>query len=324
MAEPISQPVQTINKQHGAKTLFWYFSLFWTMGVTAFATGTVWFQVINKFLPKEISYAVNPVFNQYAIKGAIAALIVGAPAFFLFAWLIRRAIDRDEIQLKKGARQWVGYLILFIVVATALGDIITTVLTWLNGDFTIRFLLKGLTILLITGWIFTYFWLSLRSEDGLKNSPFPKIAVITSILLIVVSLVTGFTLVDTPTVTRAKAYDQQRTMDLENLSLTIDNYYLRFKELPVNLGDLEEIQNVPVDPRTNQPYTYQVVSKNEYKLCAVFEMDNKTLGDNSGSPQMVYPGGYQPFWHTVGENCFSLIAAEKDQLQKTIPIPVEN
>ncbi len=321
---PSNVSAASSDKQHGAKILFWYFSLFWTMGVTAFATGAVWFQVINKFLPQEISYSVGRAFNQSAVKGAIAAIIVGAPAFFLFAWLIRRAIGRNEIPLRKGARQWVGYLILFIVVATALGDIITTVLTWLNGDFTTRFLLKSLIILAITGWTFTYFWLSLRSEDGLKTSKFPQVAVIVSVVIIAISLVIGFTMVDSPAVARIKAYDQSRVNDLENIRWAVENYYSSYQKLPDDLNALKNIQAIPVDPKSGQAYTYEVINKKEYKLCAVFETDNKTQAAQNDASKPVYTDEtYQPFWHTTGKNCFSLTTPQVNQLQKPLPVPIQ-
>jgi len=307
------------NKQHGAKTVFWYLSLFWTMATVAFATGAVWFQVINKFFPVEIGYSVGPAFNQYAVKGAIAALIVGAPAFFLFAWLIRKAINRDEIQLKKGARQWISYLILFIVVATALGDIIQTILAWLNGNFTTPFLLKSLVILLITGWIFTYFWQSLRSDDGLRHSSFAKIVVVISAVLIAATLIIGFTMVETPSTAQAKAYDNRRLEDLNQIQGTVDSYYSTFNKLPTSLDALTTISRVPADPKTNQPYTYQIITKTSYKLCAVFETTNK----NTETNQITKPDyGVGFFEHTTGENCYALLVTTDYKSPRPLAVPI--
>lgn len=319
MEEKTSITNQVGKPQHGAKTLFWYFSLFWTLGATAFATGAVWFQVVNKFFPKEIGYGViRNAFNQGGVKYAIAALIVGAPAFLFFSWMIRKAIDKDEIKLTKGPRQWVGYLILFIVVATALGDIIATVLTYLNGDFTIRFLLKSLIILLITSWIFVYFWLSLKSEKALKGSTFPKIALIVSVVLIVASLITGFSLIDSPTVSRAKATDEQRLNDLFTIQSSINSYYLRTQELPTSLEKIDVIQNIPVDPRTDQPYGYDVIDQDEYKLCATFETDSADQAD-------YYPRYYGfDLQYQAGENCFSFLAGQEQfPNEKSIPLPIQ-
>ena len=320
MTDSISTvPPAPTQRQHGAKTLFWYFSLFWTMGATAFATGTVWFQVINKYLPKEVFFGgVGPAFSQGAIKGAVASLIVGAPAFFLFAWLIRRAIGHEEIELRKGARLWIGYLILFIVVAVALGDIITAVLTFLNGDFTLRFLLKSLIILLIASWIFIYFWLALRSADGLKSSSFPKIAAAVSAVVIIASLVAGFMLVEPPKTSRAKAFDQQRLNNLQTIKYAVESYHSRFQQLPEALANLNDYQNIPRDPRTDQPFVYEALGPAEYKLCATFETSNK----EETAPDY-YSGPYDiSYLHDAGENCYSLIINPEAYPKEPVAVPI--
>jgi len=293
---------QTKSAQHGAKTLFWYFSLFWTMAITAFSVGAVWFQLINKFFPVEVGYQVmRNVFSQTAVRSAIAALIVGAPVFFLFVWLIRKAIKKDEVNLESGTRMWVGYLILFVVVATAVGDIITVVWKFLNGDFTSRFLLKSLVILAITSWTFVYFWLSLKSNDGLKNSKLPKIFTIISAGVVVISLIIGFTLMDSPAVTRAKSYDLTRENDLRNISAGVDNYFNQSGQLPINLEDLKPIEGI-TDPTTNQPYQYKTLSEDQYQLCATFQTDNR-IDSGEGATQ-VYD--QTNFLHGQGEKCFDL------------------
>ncbi|MBN1779058.1 MAG: hypothetical protein JW816_02460 [Candidatus Buchananbacteria bacterium] len=305
MTDQTSQAMTTEQPkaaQHGAKTLFWYFSLFWTMAITAFSVGAIWFQLINKFFPMEVNYLlIRNAFSQTAIKSAIAALIVGAPVFFLFTWLIRKSIKKEEIKLKSGARMWIGYLILFIVVATAVGDIITIVWKFLNGDFTSRFLLKSLVILAITGWTFIYFWLSLKSDDGLKNSKLPRMFVITSAVAVIISLIIGFTLIDSPATARAKSYDLTRENDLRNISSSVDNYFNQSGKLPASLEDLKPIEGA-TDPITHQPYRYKTLSDTQYQLCATFQTDNQlTTGEKT---TQVY--NQNNFLHSQGEQCFDL------------------
>jgi len=311
----------SFEPQHRAKTVFWYLSMFFTLGVSAFALGSIWFQFINKFFPTEVgSYAVSlNSFRQQAIKGGLAALIVASPAFIIFGYLIRRAIDHSEIELKKGPRQWVSYLILFIVVAVAIGDFIASVLALLNGDFTTRFFLKALTILVISGWIFTYFWLSMRSSDALKTSVFPKIALPITAVVIVASIVAGFFLIDSPATSRSKAYDQQRVNDLYLVQNLISNYYSRTETLPATLEEMADLQPIPADPRTDVGYEYNVISDTEYVLCATFE----AASDETDESYRYYgPGDFS--FHQQGRQCFSLeVNPDPYGLKQPVPFPIE-
>ena len=189
---------------HGAKVLFWYLSLFFTLGIVSFATGAIWYQLINKLVPITIApYGTSPSFSQGMAKTALAAFIVGAPSFFAFMVILRRSIKRMQVTLQRGVRQWVSYLILFIVVATAIGDVITFLTHVLGGDYTLRFVLKCLTILVITSWIFVYFWLDLRSENSLSKSPLPKVMGGVTIAVLVATLIGGLLIIDSPSITRA-------------------------------------------------------------------------------------------------------------------------
>ena len=59
----------------------------------------------------------------------------------------------------------------------------------------------------------------------------------------VISLIIGFTLMDSPAVTRAKSYDLTRENDLRNISAGVDNYFNQSGQLPINLEDLKPIIN---------------------------------------------------------------------------------
>jgi hypothetical protein len=297
-----SQPV------HGAKALFWYLSLFFTLGIVAFSTGAIWFQLINKLVPLEVVYGgVTRAFSQGLVKNAIASLIVGTPVFLIFSWLIRKAINRGEVALDRGVRQWITYLILFVVVATAIGDVIAVIYSLLNGDFTARFLLKATTILVITGWIFAYFWLEIRSNDALKGKKLPFIMMIAAAVVVLISIIAGFFLIDSPAVARAKAFDQQRMSDITFVQGQVQNHYRINGALPDSLQTLVDegdiIEDSVRDPQTKQPYEYRKIDAEQFEVCATFTTDNKT-DDSYDNGQFYSPTG-KPMLHGVGRTCFT-------------------
>ncbi|MDD2807711.1 MAG: DUF5671 domain-containing protein, partial [Patescibacteria group bacterium] len=197
------------HKVHGPKALFWYLTLFFTLGITAFSTGGLWFQFINKWVPQEVTSGfVQVPFNQSAIKFAVASLLIAAPLFYFFSFLIRKSLANHNLATENKIRVWTSYIILFITIAIAIGDLITTVFRVLDGDFTVRFILKGLAILVIVSSIFIYYWLELRSPNSLVGSIIPKAVGIGAAVIITISSVGSFFIVDSPTLARAKAYDQ--------------------------------------------------------------------------------------------------------------------
>lgn len=293
------------RKVEGPKALFWYLSLFFTLGITAFALGGIWFQFINNIFPSEVFYSgVGKTFSQEALKAEIAAIMIAAPVFFLFSWMIRKAINENNLSPDNRIRTWITYIILFIVIAIAIGDLISFVLTLLNGDFTARFILKALTILVIVGWIFGYYFSEVKSENALKGSLLPKVIAIISAIVILASFIGAFFLVDSPKQTRLERYDLTRENDLQQIRYAIENYYTNKGSLPANLNEVQEYYGriSVVDPQSAQSYEYEAIDEDTYSLCAVFETSNKDNED----PYNYFPTKeqYPPIVHEAQRTCF--------------------
>jgi hypothetical protein len=284
------------------QALFWYLTLFFSLGITAFSVGGVVFQIINKFFV-EVQYGyVSQSFSQGVLKGSIAALIIAAPAFFFVSYLIRRSLKNQRLEAENKVRLWISYLILFVVVAIAIGDLIASVLTFLNGDFTTRFLLKSGTILLIVGWIFAYYFSELKAPQTLNDTPLPKIAGAVSVMVVIVAIIAGFTMVDSPAKARQMAYDQTRISDLDQIKYSVESYYLSEKALPESLEALREKDGyIRITDPTDVPYEYTTSAENAYQLCATFLTSNK---DQETTDYYAPKYGYTNFNHDEGRNCF--------------------
>ena len=318
--ENLNQNVQPIAEKtvKGPKALFWYLTLFFSLGITAFNTGGIWFQYINKWLPQEVTGGiVTTAFNQSALKFNIASLLVATPLFFVFSYLIRKALSRNQLDPKNKIRVWITYVILFLAIAIAVGDLIATVYRVLDGDYTLRFLLKALSILIIVSWIFTYYWLEIRSEKSLAESQVPKTMAIITAAVIAVSFIGSFFIVDSPAVSRARAFDQTRINNLNEIKYAVENHYRQFGVVPDTLDELRE-QNSYLnltDPKTQKPYQYNVKSDEEFELCAEFETSNREITDRQ---DYAYGPG---FLHDQGLDCleFNIPLDLKNEIK---PVPV--
>jgi hypothetical protein len=100
-----------------------------------------------------------------AIRAQLATLIVAYPLFLLTWSYLLREVRRTPEQAKSGVRRWLSFLSLFVGAVTIMTDVICVVYFLVEGDLTIRFLLKVLTLLVITGSITLYLSLVLRSES---------------------------------------------------------------------------------------------------------------------------------------------------------------
>jgi hypothetical protein len=108
------------------------------------------------------TYAIEAALAS--VRVALATLIVAYPLFVWTWWILLREIRKFPEKAKSGLRRWLTSLSLFIAAVTILGNTITVVYYLVEGDLTVRFLLKVGVLFLTTGAIFIYLALTLRSE----------------------------------------------------------------------------------------------------------------------------------------------------------------
>ena len=79
-------------------------------------------------------------------------------------WFLLREIRKFPEKAKSGVRRWLSFLSMFVGAVIILADVITVVYYLVEGDLTIRFLLKVGVLFLITGALFVYLAPTLRWE----------------------------------------------------------------------------------------------------------------------------------------------------------------
>ncbi|MEL7466905.1 MAG: DUF5671 domain-containing protein [Pseudomonadota bacterium] len=100
---------------------------------------------------------------ESSIRWAIAVLIVSVPVYVWLSIVTDRRAGSDPGHARSPVRKWLTYLALFICALVIFADLTYVIYALLNGEFTLRFILKAGAIAVIAGLIFLHY---LRTVEG--------------------------------------------------------------------------------------------------------------------------------------------------------------
>lgn len=265
------------------------------------------FNVINYSFPD----ALASYYYSSSIAWPISMLIVLIPLLYVLEWLIHRDMNIIPEKSELWIRRWRVYLTIFITGAVVVGDIVTLIYTFINGEITERFTYKFISVLIVFAIVFIYFIV----EKTSKSKTVRTVLSVIGIIIVIASIVWGFVIVGSPKKQRALRFDSQRVSDLSNIQWQIIRHWQANGKIPEKLLDLNDsisYYNIPTDPedKTKQ-YEYIVKGEKDFSLCANFSLkseDNKGRG-TSYTSKMLYDGygyGYDngSWEHGAGRVCF--------------------
>jgi len=274
-------------------------------GVVAFVS--LIFDYINTAFPNPVrdsNYYYDPYFTNISYE--TASLIVLTPVFLILMRLIRRDIASDPTRSETWVRRWALVLTLFIAGLTMVVDLIVLLTTYLQGeDVTIGFMLKVLTVLLVSAAGFMHFYADLKGYWQREPARARMINYAVGVL-VVVTIIAGFFIIGTPQEIRKLKQDNIRVQDLQNIQWQVVNYWQQKESLPATLEELKDPISgsvIPVDPETGEAYTYKRNSALEFALCATF--DRVGAQNSSMARPIMEKTGLEENWeHDAGEVCF--------------------
>ena len=165
-ARELAMPVPERAGVGSAREAFFHLLAFTALYAWAISLIYLFFTYIAVALPDPATptstYAIESALSSMRV--ALATLIVSFPLFVLVWWLLLREVRKFPDKAKSGVRRWLTSLSLFVAAVTILGDAIAVVYYLVEGDLTIRFLLKVGVLLVIPGALLAYLALTLRSE----------------------------------------------------------------------------------------------------------------------------------------------------------------
>ncbi len=157
-------PVRAGGAGEAARDAFLYLLAFSTLATWTIALGSLMFIFIDRWFPDPVT---QPVLDSpYAISRQMASIIVAFPIFLLVMRFILREEETRPEKTESGVRKWLTYIALLIAAGSVIGDLITFLTYFLQGELTVRFVLKVLTVIVIAGSILWYYLGSLRRSAG--------------------------------------------------------------------------------------------------------------------------------------------------------------
>ena len=293
-----------MNTKMTAKDFFLHIAVIALLYTGTVALLNVLFRVINVAFPQVSQYSY---FASTSISLPVATLIVVFPLFLFLANLLRRGYVADPSRKEYPVRKWLIYITLFIAGAVLAGDLVTLIYFFLDGqELTTGFILKILSVLVVTGAIFGYYMDDLK--DRLTNTR-RNIWRIVAAVLVLGSIVAGFSVLGTPSSQRMLRYDSQKVSDLQSIQWQVVNYWQQKGVLPATLAELQDPISgfmIPTDPQTRVPYEYQKTGILSFNLCAEFNKQAQIV--NGSVARIAYPepmGKLNESWqHEAGRQCF--------------------
>ncbi|MDD5721544.1 MAG: DUF5671 domain-containing protein [Candidatus Pacebacteria bacterium] len=273
------------------------------------------FTIINKAFPLTTGSNFS---ESSSISFPVASLIIFFPVYILLMWLLEKDYVLEPGKRNIGIRKWLTYITLFVSGFALAGDLVTVLFYFIDGrDITSGFILKALSVLIISLSIFFYYISEVR---GKMNSSLQKRWAIGSAIVIVVCIIWGFAVLGSPRTQQLLKYDEQKVNDLQNIEGSIGNFYATKGVLPNNFDELlaENYYINTIDSQTQKPYEYEKTNKVTYNLCAEFNREI-TKTDIKGGQLMVYGGN--TWIHGAGRFCFNK-TINPNLYSKPMPVPV--
>jgi hypothetical protein len=269
------------------------------------------FKIINKAFPT-VGQNIYAWGGGSEISLPIATLIVFFPIFVILSRLVHKIYIENPAKKDLGIRKWLTYITLFVAGIALASDLVTVLYKFLDGqDLTAAFLLKALVVLLVAGAIFWFYIQDIRDKVSARNR---KVWSISVGLIIVASMILGFSVLGSPQSQRLVRLDNQKIQDLQNIQQQVISYWQMNGALPTSLSDISSSLQyvvIPKDPQSQTTYEYNKTDTMNFEICAEFNKENLETnikyGSDIGMPSI---GGKSDYlqnnnWnHSAGRICF--------------------
>lgn len=325
------------RKASTADVMIGFFS-FILLGIVVSATGSLFFEIVNRYFPDPVANAaLGTTVSSDAVHYSMAALFIGTPLYFFAIRLWFRRFREDDARAESRLTKWVTYLVLLVAAVTVVGDCIAILYTFLQGEISVRFFLKALVILTISGLVFGFYFLERKKIQYKKDIARQTFQSFGWGLfgLVVCGIVAGFFAVGSPTMERNRTFDARRANDLEMLAGCVSGYAQEFSHLPNALSDLKRSSQYGYcfslkDPETGDAYEYRLMkdfsatqdgSEAQFELCAVFSLASEEH-DGVRYSTTPYSVGSAGKWgaHASGRTCTSETVVLKKNRQYPQPL----
>lgn len=292
-----------------AKDFFVYLAGFVTLYVSAVSLISLLFMIINKALPDalESGYYYSGDMYTSGMRMAIAALIIVFPIYLVIASYVNKYLRQNPDKKDLSVRKWLTYLTLFVTGAAVIVDLVILVNTFLGGEITTRFVLKVLSVIVVSGAVFVYYFYDLKKTFDANMPQRTGLIVTVASVLVFGTLIGGLIYIGSPMKARNLKFDTMRINDLTSIQWQIIRYWQQKGIMPVQITDIEDSivgYVVPKGPEGDE-YTYVKTGATSFKLCATFALSStESMGSNPLRSYDTMPVKNDTWDHGAGQVCF--------------------
>lgn len=287
------------------KDIFLHLLAIVTLYVSAGSVLALLFQYINVYIPDPLEYDYYHLTSAYGtIRLSMSLLVVMFPVYVWTMRFLAKSYAEEPEKQNMRIRKWLLYFTLFAAALIIMGDLVSLINTFLNGELTMRFLLKILSVFLVAGSVLWYYHRDLKQRAVPVSFSYAVIGIVAA------AVIAGFFIAGTPGEERLRRFDNERTSDLQTIQWQIVNYWQQKGELPAELALLEDDISgftVPTDPETAAAYAYTVEEEHIFELCATFARPSLPETRGAAIPLRPEPAaikGLDNWNHEAGYTCF--------------------
>jgi len=295
-----------MNHNHNAKYAFYYLLSLVALIFVSISVGLIAFGIINQTVADALTLNGYSDYNSQ-FRFAISALLIAVPIFFVINRLINRGLQTKELDQESGIRRWLTYFILLVSSVTVLGVFISVINNFLSGEMTLSFVLKALTMLVISASVFSFYLYDIKRADATLKDQIVKIFFFISLALIVAAFVSAWFFMESPKEARNRRLDQIVISNINSLESAVNIYYETKDVLPNSLDDIKNgpgyynsMEQMIVDPENGDVIVYKKIDATNFEFCADFKTNSSQ--DNQNRPTMIYSSGSKD--HEAGYQCF--------------------
>lgn len=306
------------SNKTGPKDVFGQLLAIIGLYVSVIAFGALIFALINLWFPDVLNYDYGR-FARGSLRWPLAILVVVFPLFIWWNSYLQKDLEKNPEKKELRSRKWFLHFTLFAAAIVIIGDLVSLIFRFLNGDLTIQFVLKVLAVFVIAAAVFIYYLWSIRKSVPAMKHPKMKWFVRGVTLASAFFIVFGFFNAGSPFSERERRFDERRLQDLMTIQSEVINYWQAKERLPETLDQLRSSVrgfSPAKDPETGESYIYKTLGPLEFELCAVFNTSNKeSLVKGEAKPipavprRAYYPDYYpsldENWLHETGQTCFS-------------------
>jgi hypothetical protein len=255
--------MENSSAKHFALQLGSLISLYLSLG----ALTQLLFGIITIQYPDQLNGYWEFTNASSSMRISIAMLVVFFPTYLALTRVtnVGRRVGVAYTALTK----WLIYLSLLVGGAVLLGDLVAVIYNFLNGELTVRFVLKALALLAVVGSACTYYVYDARDYWQTHEKTSVQCGIVVTVLVLI-AIVFGYLNIETPAEVRERNADLVQITDLGSIQSYVVQYYTINSKLPETLADISNVSGLPQAPEGRSEYTYARNSASTFEICADF------------------------------------------------------